>query len=84
MTLNVSNPLLQVTEAERQKPLPELFADLGWKDVVWDEIKLRPVVHYLRNSKHVHVPKEFKKLIPKHSLDPAAPVEINPVAPDDL
>ena len=61
----------QVTETERQQPLPEFFANLSWEENNWTEIELRPVVYYLRCSKHIKVPREFKQLIPKTDPDPS-------------
>ena len=44
-----------------------IFHKLQWSEPFWPEAELEEVVLYLRTSKNIRVPEEFKGLIPKYS-----------------
>ena len=54
-------------DEDQEVPLVELFESLQ-SDNGWDEAELPDVVRYLRKSRFVKIPLEFKNLIPKDDL----------------
>lgn len=53
-------------------PLPKLFEEYAWGDL-WAEGNFVEVVRYLRGSKKLALPEEWRRLIPKVLVD--APME---------
>lgn len=55
-------------QVNRDLPLTELYSNYPWGDL-WSEGGLLEVAQYLRASKHLNIPSEWRAVLPEYVHD---------------
>ena len=56
---------MDLSKAEQEKTDIELFSELTYSDM-WSDASLLELIKYLRGSKYLRIPQEWRSHIPSH------------------